>query len=147
MFGRKCSLCGGNLVGGKCQECGLDNSRKRMYQVDENDYKGNASSYKKAEDSVYGGVSNEDFFGELRKKQDIATQERDTRYRQPQNRQPQNREAYDRQAHNRPAFGRPAGREQDRKNPVSMIKTIILIYILVNVLGVVFSVIASALAF
>lgn len=152
MFGKKCSLCGGNLVGGKCQECGLDNAKKRMYQVNDKDNNGEYTSYENTQKSSYGGVSNEEFFGQRRAVQEKYERQptsnqygsgADNKQGKTQNRPPQRPYG----APPRP-YGTPPSREEldengrpkRRKNPIA---TIIWFFVIIQLVSALFSVLAT----
>ncbi|MFI3171277.1 MAG: hypothetical protein R3Y58_02720 [Eubacteriales bacterium] len=87
MFEKKCSLCGGRLSRGICTECGLDNKKNRMHQVNENEDAGTTSTYNHGtfSDDKFdaldhdeymeglqasrGTVTNEEFFEKIKKEQ------------------------------------------------------------------------------
>ncbi len=75
MLGKKCSLCGGDLVNGICQECGLNNKKTRMYQ--ENDWAHNnmPTTHEHTTQEPHGGVTNKEFFTQIREDQEKLEKE------------------------------------------------------------------------
>ncbi len=107
MLKKKCSLCGGNLIGGRCQDCGLDNNKKRMSRAgDEMEgYKPWAHSsdaFGDASQGPFGGashtsgkeMSNDEFFKQLRAEQremeveDVYNRSEQIEYSRPPQRNP-----------------------------------------------------------
>lgn len=65
MFKKKCSLCGGNLVGGKCVECGLDNNKKSNAGTSNT-----IAGWNKSSDAFGDVMNNDKFFENIRKEQE-----------------------------------------------------------------------------
>lgn len=85
MFKKRCTLCGGNLVRGKCTECGLDNNKRRMESADDvmdgykpwnkssdafrDAYGENEREQGYARQKAASDISNEEFFNKIREEQ------------------------------------------------------------------------------
>ncbi len=142
MFKRKCTLCGGDLVRGKCIECGLDNNRKRMRQVDDFNQSNGSERYK-----------NDAFFEDLKQEQremeveDVYVRQEQIDYSKPKRKSILDIPNLDRRIPPPPRRNTSNTSNNNKKNEstraVKLIRTIIIIVIVFNVLGGVFSLLAS----
>lgn len=139
MLKKKCTLCGGDLVRGKCIECGLDNNRKRMRQVDDFAQSSSSEHYK-----------NDAFFEDLKQEQrDMEVEDVYVRQEQIDYSKPKRKPIIDIPNLDR-RMPHPPRRETNNKNKknesargVKLVRTFIIIVILFNVLGGIFSLMAS----
>lgn len=149
MFKKKCSLCGGDLVSGKCQECGLDNTRKRMYQVNEGE-RGSKTFAEHEKREPHGGVSNEEFFSQMREDQEAL--EKQSTYTRTSEQTKQSTQGGNRRPEGMPPFGRPpmghpasqnhGDDQRDRpKRKISPIGMIVILFFGIQIFSVVFSVV------
>lgn len=147
MFKKKCSLCGGDLIGGKCQECGLDNTRKRMYQVNEWEH-GSKTFAEHEKREPHGGVSNEEFFSQMREDQEAL--EKQSTYTRTGEQTQQSNQGGSRRPEGMPPFGRPpmghpvsqnhGDDQQDRpKRKISPIGMIVILFVGIQIFSVVLS--------
>lgn len=117
--GRECSLCGGKLVRGICTECGLDNTRTRMYQESE-------FLSEDEKDQMYQRnhtEANKKFFDDLKKEDKYAQQEMNKKYesRPPYGSKPP--------MGARPPHGRGPGEEGQPKKQGSVLKYLLFAYV------------------
>lgn len=184
MLKKKCSLCGGNLIGGRCQDCGLDNNKKRMSHTgDEMEgYKpwahssdafgdANQGTFGGASHAAEKGISNDEFFKQLRAEQremeveDVYHRSEQIEYSRPPKRNPiedimgrvLKPASYGPKAQpnsNRNSTGSGTrsktanrGKANTKKSPlITIIRIIIILTIFTNVFGVVVSLIFSAIS-
>lgn len=106
MLKKRCSLCGGNLARGKCIECGLDNTKKRMRQAD--DVMEGYKPWAKSSDAFGDAPNNDQFFEDIRKEQQEMEVE-DVYHRRPD------------PIPSRPIKGRPTAKpNQPRRRPIEI---------------------------
>lgn len=166
MLTKRCSLCGGKLVQGICTECGLNNNKKRMHQVEEDlegfkpwthssdafgqEYRENrsgSSSYKRSKE-----ISNDEFFAELRQEQremeveDVYHREppiHNRPVRQPQSRTVQQRTDTQRSTQRGTAQG---AQRNERKKKGSCLQVIIFVVIIMIFTGNIFGSLAESVS-
>lgn len=162
MFKKRCSLCGGELVRGRCIECGLDNNKKRMNRAGDemadtgawsrsSDAFGQdqgASKWNDANDDAYRktskeSISNEEFFANWKQEQqememeDVYHRSEQIEYSMPKK---NILEEFFKNIKKQPSYGpkaQPNSNRNAKKNTKkrSPLRTMILIFIFLTFFG------------